>query len=140
MVTHIDARLRLYYRESSENGIDNPFRPEGDLSKEAESIVCLIKEGKPITPNKEKQEDCRIEDSLQTPNMDELDTPKQEQVVANNVTSAKPDVNGAPLKTTSSAVPAVVEVQHGIIAPSDSSQVEPVVIKKKPKCRCCVLQ
>ncbi|XP_015782700.1 uncharacterized protein LOC107360542 [Tetranychus urticae] len=30
--------------------IENPFRPGGELSREAETIVNLIKEGKPITP------------------------------------------------------------------------------------------
>lgn len=34
----------------SSDGWDNPFRPDGDLSKEADQIVELIKEGKPITP------------------------------------------------------------------------------------------
>jgi len=33
---------------STESGWDNPFRPDGDLSKEADQIVELIKEGKPI--------------------------------------------------------------------------------------------
>lgn len=33
----------------SAEGWDNPFRPDGSLSKEADQIVELIKEGKPIT-------------------------------------------------------------------------------------------
>lgn len=35
---------------STESGWDNPFRPDGDLSREADEIVSLIKGGKPITP------------------------------------------------------------------------------------------
>lgn len=35
---------------STDNGWDNPFRPDGDLSREADEIVELIKGGKPITP------------------------------------------------------------------------------------------
>lgn len=31
-------------------GTDNPFRPGGELSKEADQIVNLIKQGKPLTP------------------------------------------------------------------------------------------
>lgn len=31
-------------------GTDNPFRPGGELSKEADEIVNLIKQGKPLTP------------------------------------------------------------------------------------------
>lgn len=34
----------------SEWGFDNPFRPGGKLDREAETIVRLIKEGKPIYP------------------------------------------------------------------------------------------
>lgn len=38
---------------STESGWDNPFRPGGDLSREADEIVNLIKGGKPITPTGE---------------------------------------------------------------------------------------
>lgn len=34
-----------------------------------------------------------------------------------------------------------VEVQRGtVVQPGDVSQIEHVVIKKKPKCKCCVIQ
>ena len=33
---------------STDSGRDNPFRPDGELSKEADLIVELLKEGKPI--------------------------------------------------------------------------------------------
>lgn len=39
---------------STESGWDNPFRPGGDLSREADEIVNLIKGGKPITPTEEE--------------------------------------------------------------------------------------
>ncbi|XP_050099292.1 la-related protein Larp4B isoform X2 [Anopheles aquasalis] len=39
---------------STESGWDNPFRPGGDLSREADEIVNLIKGGKPITPTGEQ--------------------------------------------------------------------------------------
>ena len=35
-------------RSSSESGRDNPFRPDGDISREADEIVQLIKSGKPL--------------------------------------------------------------------------------------------
>jgi len=38
---------------STDSGWDNPFRPDGDLSREADEIVNLIKGGKPITPTGE---------------------------------------------------------------------------------------
>ena len=34
---------------STDSGWDNPFRPDGDLSREADEIVELIKGGKPIS-------------------------------------------------------------------------------------------
>lgn len=33
---------------SSEGGHDNPFRPDGDISKEADEIVQRIKSGQPL--------------------------------------------------------------------------------------------
>lgn len=40
-----------YERQLSiESGWDNPFQPDGDLSREADEIVNLIRGGKPITP------------------------------------------------------------------------------------------
>lgn len=45
------AAVMAYDRQmSTESGWDNPFRPGGDLSREADEIVNLIKGGKPITP------------------------------------------------------------------------------------------
>lgn len=45
------AAVLAYDRQmSTESGWDNPFRPGGDLSREADEIVNLIKGGKPITP------------------------------------------------------------------------------------------
>ena len=37
-------------QESTDSGWDNPFRPGGDLSREADEIINMIKGGKPITP------------------------------------------------------------------------------------------
>lgn len=44
------ARLTAAFNFSTDSGWDNPFRPDGDLSREADEIVELIKGGKPITP------------------------------------------------------------------------------------------
>lgn len=40
----------FFFIFSTESGWENPFRPGGDLSREADQIVELIKGGKPITP------------------------------------------------------------------------------------------
>ncbi|XP_076329353.1 uncharacterized protein LOC143235266 [Tachypleus tridentatus] len=123
---------------STENELENPFRPDGDLSREAETIVSLIKEGKPITPAKIETDDSGLGDIVHSPldSMEPLISPVQ----ANEVNSSKSDINGKAPSDKTPLEPGVVEVQHGIVAPSDSQQVEPVVIKKTPKCKCCVIQ
>ena len=44
---------------AEEDVIDNPFRPGGGLSREADIIVQMIKAGKPITPTSPTREDIR---------------------------------------------------------------------------------
>ncbi|XP_022257605.1 uncharacterized protein LOC106473470 isoform X2 [Limulus polyphemus] len=125
------------HQQSTESGLDNPFRPDGELSREAETIVSLIKEGKPITPTKMETDDSGLGDVTQSP--EDVQEPLVSPAEANNLNAAKPDVNGrAPTDKT----PTVVEVQHGLVAPpTEAQQVEPVLIqKKKPKGKCCVIQ
>ncbi|VVC33370.1 Hypothetical protein CINCED_3A006536 [Cinara cedri] len=121
----------------SSDGWDNPFRPDGDLSKEADQIVELIKEGKPITPTPT---------SAASPLLPEPDAgvqhdqPQQQQQQQSPVTASTPTkANGT--CNEKNAVPPNVEVQRGtVINGNEPSQVEHVVLKKKPKCRCCVIQ
>ncbi|XP_050542263.1 uncharacterized protein LOC126906062 [Daktulosphaira vitifoliae] len=109
----------------SSDGWDNPFRPDGDLSKEADQIVELIKEGKPITPTPTNTTSPLL------PNQ----PAKHEQLVTSTPTKS----NGT--RSEKNAVPPNVEVQRGtVINGNEPSQVEHVVLKKKPKCRCCVIQ
>lgn len=140
---------------STDSGWDNPFRPDGDLSREADEIVELIKGGKPITPTPGSV-------APPLPSVDAHDAPtvataasavqqqspppaatkqqqQQQQPQANNKAAG---ANGNALE--SKAAPATtgpVEVQRGtVVQPIDASQVEHVVLKKKPKCKCCVIQ
>ncbi|GIY42890.1 uncharacterized protein CEXT_608251 [Caerostris extrusa] len=148
----IDNRLHVYYVtipvERHESGVDNPFRPDGELSREADTIVSLIKEGKPITPVKGEDMDV-VANGFQH---DQTDTaaPNGHQVTEAVVTpqsnaplqSAKPKggANGTTPKDAT-ATPGIVEVQRGVIVPpTDAPAVEQVIIKKKPKCKCCVIQ
>ncbi|XP_017472667.1 PREDICTED: uncharacterized protein LOC108363727 isoform X2 [Rhagoletis zephyria] len=49
------ATIPSYNRQqSTDSGWDNPFRPGGDLSREADEIVNMIRGGKPITPTEEE--------------------------------------------------------------------------------------
>lgn len=113
-------------QESTDSGWDNPFRPDGDLSKEADEIVELIKEGKPITPTQGSNLPKLIEENDATK------------------TAANQNFNGSKVNGNANLENSVVtgvEVQHGTIAtPTDASQVEHVVIKKKQKCLCCNIQ
>ncbi|XP_054153025.1 uncharacterized protein LOC128951778 [Oppia nitens] len=136
--SQIDARLKLYLIEMprrvafvdvdhnhvmNDSGVDNPFRPGSELSREADIIVNLIKEGKPITPTKE---------TVDSPNGFNAINGKKDM----NLLEKSPEMNGTPKSRT----PAVVEVQHSlIIPPQESKQVaEEVNLKKKRKC--CTIQ
>ncbi|XP_072931140.1 uncharacterized protein [Epargyreus clarus] len=137
-----DMADHMYNRQiSTESGWDNPFRPDGDLSREADEIVSLIKGGKPITPTPTA--------APQLPACDE----KEEKTHANNVNANAPSPQTkAPLQQSTpkamngtkngAAVPEMrqgqVEVQRA--PPQEPLQPEHVTIKKKSKCKCCVIQ
>lgn len=109
-----------------EDEMDNPFRPGSELSREADIIVNLIKEGKPITPTRDM--DNQLTNGALS---------KQHFAETQSSPSPAPgSPNGSPAKLE----PGVVEVQHGIVVPpSDKLQVvEEVNLKKKRKC--CTIQ
>ncbi|KAG7211167.1 hypothetical protein KM043_010491 [Ampulex compressa] len=155
--------------ESTDSGWDNPFRPDGDLSREADEIVELIKGGKPITPTPGQN----------APPLPGYETPTKGQMEAEHDSSSSPllkasanttsrqanssqrnnqengNARGTPMKNASANVQptigekvagapsrtATVEVARMTAqGPGDASQVEHVTLKKKPKCKCCVLQ
>ena len=113
-----------------DNGIDNPFRPGSELSKEADIIVNLIKEGKPITPTKETAD----LPSLTNNGVNSINEMNGKREI--NSVEKTADLNGTP----KSRAPTVVEVQHGIVVPpNDGKQVvEEINIKKRRKC--CAIQ
>lgn len=116
---------------STEDEMDNPFRPGSELSREADIIVNLIKEGKPITPTRDM--------------VDGGDHPQHNSNSTNGLSSSKsanlqssPPRNGP--SSPAKVAPGVVEVQHGIVVPPSDKcpQVEQVTLKKKRKC--CTIQ
>ncbi|XP_054706810.1 uncharacterized protein LOC129216618 [Uloborus diversus] len=143
-----------YHRQiSHESGIDNPFRPDGELSREADTIVSLIKEGKPITPVKMDEADLDgvvLNGFPQTDQMDSMllsgpsaNGKEVKEVVVTPHTASSPlgAKSGANGRTPKDSPAGVVEIQRGVIVPpTDAPAVEQVVIKKKPKCKCCVIQ
>lgn len=133
-------KLLLFFN-SHESGIDNPFRPDGELSREADTIVSLIKEGKPITPV--KGEELLDMEGVVLNGFSHDATDNGEMVVKKEVAtteSSAPSKGGANGNHAPKS-PGLVEVQRGVIVPpTDAPAVEQVVIKKKPKCKCCVIQ
>ncbi|XP_033222277.1 uncharacterized protein LOC117176239 [Belonocnema kinseyi] len=142
LTTHTEHTTPTYHTQiSTDSGWDNPFRPDGDLSREADEIVELIKGGKPITPtpgqNAPPLPGCEgrkgEHDSSSSPLLDS--TTRQGNGNAHS-TPSKP-VNEKVGSTTSATVEVGRVTAQG---PGDASQVEHVTLKKKPKCKCCVLQ
>ncbi|KOC61520.1 hypothetical protein WH47_05124 [Habropoda laboriosa] len=171
LTTHTEHTAPAYHTQiSTDSGWDNPFRPDGDLSKEADEIVELIKGGKPITPTPGQTAPplpgCdNVSNNAQTA-VDHHDSSSSPLLKssANSTTrhanaSPKPgqengNAHGTPMKaaTANSQQPvkekvaassraATVEVARMTAqGPGDASQVEHVTLKKKRKCKCCLLQ
>jgi hypothetical protein len=123
----------------------------------------MIKGGKPITPTpgsvapklpSMSEDDGHDQGDLHSTTSSPVATPASTAEVSATVSQSAPlaaskqnneskvGANGnAPCSVEKPAAPGAVEVQHGtVVPPSDSSQIEHVVIKKKPKCKCCVIQ
>ncbi|XP_065338262.1 uncharacterized protein LOC135938519 isoform X2 [Cloeon dipterum] len=134
-----DGHPAFHRQESTDSGWDNPFRPDGDLSREADEIVEMIKGGKPITPTT----------ATSGHTFDEADVVAKEAAATTTTTATT--VAGSPARPATAAANGGsgkangggsegVEVTHGRVAAADASQVEHVVLKKKPRCKCCVIQ
>ncbi|XP_057672712.1 uncharacterized protein LOC130904142 [Diorhabda carinulata] len=149
-VTISETNHVVYTRtESIESGWDNPFRPGGDLSREADEIVELIKGGKPITPtpgqqpppipNSDSTDHTQLANNVQEPITESPKKIASLQAAATTPVTPK-SANGTTPKNNSTT-PGTVEVQRVTVKPDgDASQVEHITIKKKQKCACCVIQ
>ncbi|GLH06425.1 uncharacterized protein GBIM_11943 [Gryllus bimaculatus] len=157
---------------STDSGWDNPFRPDGNLSKEADEIVELIKGGKPITPTsgaapapaadaQPAADGAAVVDGASpvSASPQHAAAPGSPTAVAHTVpqqNNAKVGANGNAATAPGGggggggagggvadgqkapATPGNLEVQRGTVDPSQA--VEHVVLKKKQKCKCCVIQ
>ncbi|CAK1588271.1 unnamed protein product [Parnassius mnemosyne] len=139
------AEHTMYNRQiSTESGWDNPFRPDGDLSREADEIVSLIKGGKPITPTPTAVPQlaiCDEEEKVHANNVKASPPSSPQTKVASPVQQQSPPkaMNGTKNGTVvTEHRPGQVEVQRS--PPQEPLQPEHVTIKKKPKCKCCVIQ
>lgn len=136
----------MYNRQiSTESGWDNPFRPDGDLSREADEIVSLIKGGKPITPTPPPVAVPQLpicdenEEKVHVNNVNANAPPSPQTKVASPVQQSTPKVmNGTKNGTVAEVRAGQVEVQRA--PPQEPQQPEHVTIRKKPKCKCCAIQ
>ncbi|XP_032677256.1 uncharacterized protein LOC116846938 isoform X1 [Odontomachus brunneus] len=164
LTTHTEHTTPSYHAQiSTDSGWDNPFRPDGDLSREADEIVELIKGGKPITPtpgqNAPPLPGCEAGSKtsasgehdpsstsplLKSANCHANSSPRpgQENGNAHGTPAKIGNASNQPVnEKVGAARTATVEVARMTAqGPGDASQVEHVTLKKKPKCKCCVLQ
>lgn len=154
---------------STESGWDNPFRPGGDLSREADEIVNLIKGGKPITPtgdqsllNGSAPKDShdgptenggstvvdgvvtKLESTqLQSQQPNGTKSPQKggpDAATTNPATAASPQKNGSTPAAAAAASPAQTQVSNQVIPGPQSASHVVIDEKKKKKCACCVIQ
>lgn len=169
LTTHTEHTAPAYHTQiSTDSGWDNPFRPDGDLSREADEIVELIKGGKPITPTPGQTAPplprCETDGGNAQTTLDHDSSSSPLLKSSANSTSRRPNsspkpgqengnAHSTPIKTgtannqqpvndkVAASRAATVEVARMTAqGPGDASQVEHVTLKKKPKCKCCVLQ
>ncbi|XP_048004758.1 uncharacterized protein LOC125240749 [Leguminivora glycinivorella] len=146
LAAHTDmADHAAYNRQiSTESGWDNPFRPDGDLSREADEIVSLIKGGKPITPTPTAQPQlapCVEEEKQQHANNLSANAPSSPQTKASSgVVASTPKAMNGTKNGAAAGEPRAGAVEVSRAPPAEPQQPEHVTIKKKPKCKCCVLQ
>lgn len=66
-------------------GWDNPFRPDGDLSKEADQIVELIKEGKPINEETLRSKSPSVNETFNVSQQNQLNVRKKKCIRFQNL-------------------------------------------------------
>lgn len=145
-----DSTMPAFDRQlSTESGRDNPFRPDGDISKEADQIVEAIKSGRPLLTAHASPDATDTPTPQSPPVTEPLITTKEasppqkaspgvEDTKKSLGSPGKAGANGTPGDVSST--PGPVEVKHATVTPTDAGHVERVVIKKKNKCSCCVIQ
>ncbi|XP_074602156.1 uncharacterized protein LOC141855870 [Brevipalpus obovatus] len=129
--------------------MENPFRPGGELSREAEEIVNLIKEGKPITPstspNNTMLDICQPDSISPTTPSPSNSFGKKNGHHYTGTSSSSPKNSLSPsikqhTNGTPKSSPAVFELEHSVVTTSEPPKADIVTIKRKSKCNCCVVQ
>jgi len=124
---------------STESGWDNPFRPGGDLSREADEIVNMIKGGKPITPI--DGGDTIVNGTTQrTGHTTENGTTIVENVTKTEASQNLQNAPGTKSPQTDKKNGANTQVANSVVPGPQSASHVVVEEKKKKKCTCCVIQ
>ncbi|XP_055683021.1 uncharacterized protein LOC129789920 [Lutzomyia longipalpis] len=139
-MTAVAAQPSYDRQNSTESGWDNPFRPGGDLSREADEIVNMIKGGKPITPTGDLNQSiangvahgvengANVVDGMTKSELSQLNA--SQNGTKSPQKKDKPSTNGdATNVTQTQVVPGPQSASHVVIED-----------KKKKKCTCCVIQ
>ncbi|XP_027200129.1 uncharacterized protein LOC113794225 isoform X2 [Dermatophagoides pteronyssinus] len=140
-------------RTNMDNEEDNPFRPGSELSREADIIVNLIKEGKPITPTGDIITATGANNSnVAAVNNSNSQTPQKqkEEILIKQQTHLVNDDKDGQINTkihnnksnnnNNNIEPGQIEIQHGIIVANNvdnnnmTTTVEQINLKKKRKC------
>jgi hypothetical protein len=129
------------------SSFENPFRPGGELSREADNIIRLIRAGKPITPTSPTKEFANTlpngsSSNYKSQNVNALQSSphhsspssKQPKKAATKSPEMKPN------KPYIKPKPGEVEVKRSTIPRTEAPKADIVNIKQKSKCRCCVVQ
>ena len=146
---------------SVDAGWENPFRPGGELSKEADQIVRAIQSGRPLDSSVDSADgpvpaapapaggDAAPAGNghVSPPANGQPAVPPTEETLltarAAPQTTAAVSADSPPPGATllAAQTPGTVEVRHSVAAaPEGAAQVERVALKKKPRARCCVVQ
>ncbi|KAL9872450.1 uncharacterized protein LOC119637554 isoform X2 [Glossina fuscipes] len=135
-------------QQSTDSGWDNPFRPGGDLSREADEIVKMISGGKPITPT----EDHAIGNGKTQKNDTSNGKMGLEEATKTNVSQNQSAQNGTMYRTQTVTLGGVVKStdNNGMtslaqvsnqLVPGPTSASHVIIDEKKSKKKgCCVIQ
>lgn len=143
-----------------DDGIDNPFRPGGGLSREADIIVQMIKAGKQITPTSPTREDIReLEEDLKRRQQKEHPVEPEKSIAHTTSDVSHAESNGVSTRTgdrmansgTSNAngnnnrptsKPSSPKGSNGksSVSPVENNVRDKVSLKKTDKRACCAIQ
>uniref|UniRef100_A0A1A9VP32 Uncharacterized protein n=1 Tax=Glossina austeni TaxID=7395 RepID=A0A1A9VP32_GLOAU len=135
-------------QQSTDSGWDNPFRPGGDLSREADEIVKMISGGKPITPT----EDHVIGNGKTQKNDTSNGKMVLEEATKTNVSQNQSAQNGTAYRTQTVTLGGVVKStdNNGMtslaqvsnqLVPGPTSASHVIIDEKKSKKKgCCIIQ